>query len=404
MKKTLLLLFVFINFFLVSAFAASTNILIISDIHLDKTSTHVMDISPTGFNNNNDLDETTYCKLLDVLGKKYASGTKPAAIFVLGDLVGHDEPMDKVMMNEKEVFTQINQLSQRIGNVPVFYVFGNNDSLTANYGPFQNKDTKQSVYDVAKSTGWADGFLSTGTQCGGNSFPCLLTEDKDNGYYSAYLQPKLKLIALNSVMFSAKRSGVTEQDAQKQLAWFEAQLKDAQSAQDAVVIAMHIPPGFNVFDHSVFWVDSDNTRFLQIVNTYKNIITGILTSHTHMEEMKVVRSKEDNKVAAVVFTAGLSTSHGNSPSAKQIYFGQQNGKWALANFDTLQFSENADKSLAVNKLYDFAGYYCTVKSANIRDCLDNFNVDKMRKYYTVYNPNFMGSIKSPDDIYLQVTQ
>jgi predicted phosphodiesterase len=411
MRKMFLIFIIVLNFLTV-AHAISikkehNNILVISDIHLNKFSTHTMEISPAGFNKDNDLDLKTYTKLINSLGDSILADNdvaKPSAILVLGDIVGHNQTPEQVQANEKEVFTQVNQLSKRIGNVPLLYVFGNNDSLIANYGPFQTKDTQQSVYQVAQSTGWVDGFLSTGTQCGKKTkFPCILTEDKINGYYAVFVQPKLRMIALNSVMFSPRRTqGVAEEDAIKQLKWFEAQIKEAATHQDSVLIAMHIPAGHNVFDHSVFWEESDEIKFLQIINDYQKNIIGIVTSHTHMEEMKVIKDSAKKNIAPILFVPGLSTSHGNMPAAKTFYYAKGKLKnWVLTNTDTLQFSEH-DGQIVLNKLYDYREFYCTGKSKDIINCLNNFNVEKMKKYFSVGNKNFEGDIKSPEDIYITI--
>ena len=71
--------------------AASNALLIISDIHLDLTKQDTMEISPSGFNHNNDLDLNSFFVITNRLKKAIESGEykKPKAIIVLGDNIHH---------------------------------------------------------------------------------------------------------------------------------------------------------------------------------------------------------------------------------------------------------------------------------------------------------------------------
>jgi sphingomyelin phosphodiesterase acid-like 3 len=407
--RYLFLFFILMQFPIITSASQKNNFLVIADIHLNQASSHVMEISPSKNNNENDLDQLTFEKLITDVNKNIKNGLvpKPNVIIMLGDILGHVRSSDNILKNESAVF---NVLKTNFPSTPIFYTFGNNDSLVADYGPFKNADSPdeyKSPYDVAKLTaGWSNGFLSTGTLCENtkNIFPCIITEDTTNGYYSAYLKSSLRLLSLNSVLFSPRRTLVSEEDAMKQLQWFEEQLKLASQNQESVLITMHIPPGNNVYDHSHFWLPEEQTVFLKIVKKYQHTIIGLLGAHTHAEELKIIRDVSNKKMNGVYFVAGLSTSHGNQPSVKTFYFSRHRGQWLLSNYETFQFSiENSN--VLLSKLYDYKNYYCEPQEKkSLFRCLNKLTADKMKKYFSVGNQNYSGTMNSPEDINLLVQE
>lgn len=384
----------------------NNNFLVISDIHLDIASTHTMEISPTKSSGENDLDLGTFKKLITELHENVASGriTKPNFIIILGDLVGHmRSSIDNVIASESVIF---NELKINFPDTPIFYTFGNNDSLAMNYGQFKNEEEQgshKSPYDIATLTAtWQGGFLSTGVLCeqSKQTFPCIITEDINNGYYSAYLKPKLRMVTLNSVLFSPRRK-TSQEDARQELQWLEAQLKTAAEHQENVLITMHIPPGNNVYDHEGFWLPDNQAVFLNHIKTYQKTIIGLLAGHTHTEEIKIIKDAAQNNIAGVFLNAGLSTSHGNEPSVKTFYFANQNSQWRLANYETFHFTEN-NNMLVFNKLYDYQSYYCHLPTNNILTCLNEITASKMKYYFTAENKNYDGYMNSPEDIVIQL--
>lgn len=388
-----------------SSLKIENNFLVISDIHLDTSSKHIMEICPSKNTEKNDLDQSTFEKLISTISDHIKNGTiaKPRFIILLGDVVGHIRVHSKSAIESESVV--FNTLKKRFPDIPIFYTFGNNDSLKVNYGPFRDQAQSTSLkspYDVAKIKGsWNNGFLSTGTMCVNKKgdFPCILTEDNINGFYSAYLKPKFRLISLNTILFSPKRTYLTKQDAMTQLQWLSHQLKSAEEQRESVLIAMHIPPGNNVYDHSSFWLQEEQTVFLKLIKRYQNNITGILSSHTHAEELKIIKDELNKNIAGVYFTAALSTSHGNAPSLKTFYFSKNdNGQWLLSNYETFHFVMN-HSNIIFSKLYDYTHYYCDhLDNNNMLNCLGNITPEKMKKYFSAGNPHYDGIMRAPDDI------
>lgn len=400
------LFFIFLLWFFLSsaAFATAENsFLVISDIHLDSATTHKMDISPHQGSVTNDLDQATFTLLLAEIAENIKTGVvaPPKFIILLGDIVGHSRlTADSALRSEKNVFSA---LKENFPTTPIFYIFGNNDSLKRNYGPFQdstNLNLEKSPYDVAmQQSGWADGFLSTGIQCEDkeNATPCLITTNTTDGYYAAYLATKLRIIALNSVLFSPKRTGVSAEASLQQLHWLAEQLKTAQNNQESVLITMHVPPGKNVYDGGEFWLPQEQAIFLTLIKTHQANIIGLLASHTHLEELKTIQDVTQQNIAGVYLVAAFSTAHGNEPSVKTFYFAKNNAQWFLSNYETFHFSAN-NLNLVFSKLYDYKSYYCAAEQTALLGCLENVTAQKMQKYFSAGNPNYVGLMHVPTAI------
>ena len=400
--KLLLILFCF---FSINSYAASTkNFLVMADIHLDLSKTDPMVINPVFPNNNNDLDYTTFASLMRTINENLASGkiSKPDFILILGDIVGHDRTNNRVIDAEATVFKT---LKNYFPDIPIFYTFGNNDSLLVNYGSFRDENQssgKQSPYQIAETLAeWQNGFLSTGRWCHPPSdLPCLITEEPNDGYYSAYLAPQFKLISLNTVLFSPHRVGTKRKaEAEKQLEWLKSQLEIAKKQNESVLISMHIPPGNNIFDHSAFWLPEEQVAYLNLIKAYQGIIIGQLAAHTHMEELKVLKVDNQKNSTGIYFTAGLSTSHGNNPSIKTFYYSKTDKRWELKDYTTFHFSKE-DDILIFEKLYQYQDYYCNNLKTRTASCLNNVTAEKIQRYFSAGNENFPGIIDSPDDVFI----
>ncbi len=391
---------------------SSHSFLVISDIHLDVSSKHTMDFSPKTATILNDLDVPTYQKLLDTIHTSIATGDipKPEFMIVLGDLVGHRRHSSQsVVETERIVFSA---LRDTFPDIPVLYSFGNNDSLATDYGPFQTDDTSLSVrspLDVMKTV-WPHGhYLSSGAICNRDlqTYPCLLARKVSGGYYSAYLKPNLRLISLNSVMFSKHQTGYTREAVSAQLTWFEQQLQAAEKHNESVIVLTHIPPGDNVYrpyfwSNTNFWSDKANAQFIKSVITHHLNITGILAAHTHKDEIKVIENNSHIILAGVYMNAALSTSHGNAPSIRSYTFKQTkyDTRWDLSDYQTYYFTKNTDASLNTHVLYQFQAIYCNTLVKRMGTCLDNVTMDQVKSRMQAGNPHFYEKISAPENLHI----
>ncbi|WED44247.1 metallophosphoesterase [Legionella cardiaca] len=413
-KNTAFLFFLFIFLLCPIAVTAQysdkeSNFLVISDIHLDQASTHVMDISPLKADRNNDLDYPSFEKLILDVENNIKNGVvaQPKFILILGDIAGHMRYSQQSASENEAIVFRV--LKDTFPDIPIFYTFGNNDSPKTNYGPFTDSSRGEynSPYEIAKyAGGWSDGFLSVGTMCAvskAEHYPCIITENTISGYYSAYIESHLQLISINSVLFSPSRK-TTKQEAAEQLQWLDKQLERAKNNHEKALIIMHIPPGNNIQDHSGFWLGEEQTAFLKTVNQYQQTVIGLLASHTHAEELKIIKDRSQNNIAGVYLVAGLSTSHGNEPSVKTFYLSQENEQWQLSNYEAFHFSAEGS-NLIFSKLYDYNSYYCNGEVNKLLQCLNNVTPERMDKYLAAGNRNYTGGvIRSPKDIILAAAE
>ena len=386
--------------------AKEHNFLVIADIHLDLQLTKPMDFTPSkqglGRSGINDLDLPTFTAMLATISKNIKEGLIPTPrfILILGDIGGHR------LLNTTETSGIVFHLLQKnFKDIPIFYTFGNNDSLSVADGPFKaaNHAKLNTPYEIAMQLGqWKDGFLSTGRHCDKTLiYPCIIEENPTHGYYSAQLEPHLRMINLNSILLSPQRHLVQPEDASAQLQWFANQLDQAHTLGESVLIATHISPAYNIYDHGLLWIADDYNYFLQLMKKYQSNIISIHVAHTHQEELKVLKDKHGKNIVGMYFTAGLSTCYGNSPSIKSFYFKQLNQKWVLTNYKTYRFSRINDQ-MTLSPLYDFNDYYCLNHEQSMLQCLNNVTIEKMKKYFTVDNENFSGVIKFPEDMIINI--
>lgn len=424
-KKSLILTcFLFSLWLLPSANAANPlptndtgNFLLIPDIHLNSTTTRKMVLNPTAPDDNNSLDSATFQDELDKITAaiKGQSIATPEFIIFLGDMVRHKRngPTDAVT-DLKAVFTALNSFAtQFTPAIPVFFVFGNHDSLSDVWGEFYSPQAYQgyhSPYEIALDNNWKDGFLNTGKICdlkNGFTEPCINSENTQFGYYTAYLRANLKMIALNTVMFTPERIGTTEQEAMDELTWLENELRIAAAQHESVLITTHVPFGSNLDSKAANWVTTDQNRFLQILNTYKNTIIGMLAAHTHMEEAKIVQEALTKKdVAVLTYGASLCTLSGNAPAFKTVYFGSKHNHWALTDYDTFNFTSpefnNYFAKPKLSKLYTFSNYYCGGSGKTILQCAHDITAKKLEHYYTAGNPNYSQKIAEPRNLIVTI--
>lgn len=146
---------------------------------------------------------------------------------------------------------------------------------------------------------------------------------------------------------------------------------------------MHVTP--------LEWLDQYYYRFISILNMYPSIIMGVLTAHTHLENVQIISLSGGRFIIPLIYTAGLSTSHGNAPSFKHHTFGKiQNGSWVMKDYTTYSFQQpNIDDEIKLISYYDFDQTYCPNTDTNITQCLTENLVSRTR-----FTDAFMNGVDS----------
>ena len=391
---------------------SQTTFLVLTDIHLNPRSSHSMEFAPKTGKVSNDLDVATFDHLMDVIRLNIQSGdlAEPEFVILLGDLVGHIRySQENVMNSERMVFKKI---KETFPDTPVFYNFGNNDSFMSDYGLFLSPINKTQFVSPLHILGeiWPNGnFLSTGAACKNHkTYPCILEGKTASGYYAAYLKPKLRLLAINSIMFSTKQRGFSDRMVSEQLSWIERQLNEAQELNETTLITMHIPPGYNTYQSSLwsgtaFWSSEAEERFYASIMTHYPEIIGILAGHTHKDDIKLFMHNTGTiALSGVYINPALSTSHGNAPALRSYVLQQTNDRvhWDLKDYQTYYFMRDDNGDSRLQSLYRFQDKYCTKQTNRMNDCLTEITIQKIKETMTAGNPYFQEKLSVPENIYI----
>ncbi|QJB69940.1 metallophosphoesterase [Parasphingorhabdus halotolerans] len=271
-------------------------------------------------------------------------------IIYTGDLSAHNESDSNRKSEFGQVLDGLENISSKTGK-PLLYLPGNNDSDDDDYCAF-TFNSEDPFDSAANPNNWP--------VAGGNAN--IISRDAANGYYSVYPlgkpaagtgAPALRVIALNTVIFNKHYVGPRfgcnqsnyrtrqQSDSDNQLEWLSAQLADAASKKEKVILAMHIPPGYDGLGGSDNWHYSLNYLatgknplrqykgqwiqdvFLQIVAHHQSEIVGMVTGHTHLNGIQRMHdcSAQQAFTELGVSASSIVTDHGSNPALKIFSYG-----------------------------------------------------------------------------------
>lgn len=324
MQQGRLLALIFLFFLAAHCFAL--RILVVSDLHyapsLEKT-------RYAELGRPSDSGRDLYHSLQRELRKHH-----PDAVVLLGDLPGH-QSLDQLRVDR----LILKKLPTLFPHTPFFYLPGNEDSPLGDYHSFSAIDP-------------VDGGLFSPSLYFKPLKNLLINDGSYQhhpfyfGYYSAYLttRQEIRLIALNTVIMQNPRDGKryvaddgVSQDkaAGLEFAWLQQQLEQAKQRRQSVILAMHIPAGFDVFRGHPFWSPRYKKRFMRLLHRYRQQVLVVLTAHTHMNELRLYKhGKQLDAVAVGV--PGVTPLHRNDPGFDELVFAKR-GQWYLDAKQSLSY-------------------------------------------------------------------
>jgi hypothetical protein len=275
------------------------------------------------------------------------AAVKPRFILVAGDNLGHHLQQDffsfapnssqqdyQHFVTKLYAFMTV-QLRQAFPAALIIPVMGNNDSFNGDY--YSNPHGQ--FYSMLTQPGqWLS--LLRGQQ----NKASFARQFPAGGYY--VVRPlhdaKLRIVVLNSVLFSAQAKGPSTASvavaARQELAWLQQQLRAAKKHHAKVWLAMHIPFGMDAYGSAQaqkavpFWFANAshnyNQQFLRLVQQYKNTIRLIITAHTHNDALRLAGNTVDT------FVPSISAIHGNNPAFKLYRYQTKNQAYQLLNYRT----------------------------------------------------------------------
>jgi predicted MPP superfamily phosphohydrolase len=319
-------------------------------------------------------DETNYPLLVSTLQNMARTADKPDFIIFTGDFLAHQfdtrlksgtKPDEDYSSFVKKTISFLALVfSKYLPGQRVYFCLGNNDCDTGDYqivpgGSFLKDTAPIFAANFIKDADNQKSFNQT--------YP-------SGGYYAVtpLNSPNTSVISLNTSYFSVKYAVKTDEDpGNKELDWFENQLKDAKKHGKKVWLLMHIPPGANVFstvskkEYVPMWQTHYNDRFIQLLKDNAAVITGSFAGHTHMDDFRVlVQAPEPTKekqaqlqpqaLSFIRICPAISPQFGNNPGYQQFSYDRRS--FSLIDFDTYWLNlEVADPLTAIwQKEYRFS--------------------------------------------------
>ncbi|WP_419420670.1 metallophosphoesterase [Legionella sp. D16C41] len=339
--------------------SAAPSFLTISDIHYGTTNK-----IGNGYDTGDVLWNTTLPKFTDL-------HKKADFILLLGDLPTHSLMMSdaKKALLETKIFHDLYLADTE--HKPIFYIPGNNDSLTGNYQPFakEGKSPLTYAYDWQGACAYCDKLIIDKTAM------------ESDGYYTTYVLPDNKdilLIVLNTTQFAKLPFWMSpylnqEIDADRQLKWLAAQLKNHKAKQ--LLIAMHEEPGLD-YRNQMVWQQKPQNEFIALLNTYQQNYQQIslLTSHSHYDELRKITLKNDKHIYAYS-APSISRRHYNNPAMKIF---QLNDNLVMQDFTTYYTTDETQwKDSHYQAIKSQSNIFSTCQGLTLPACLNSLTTNQV---------------------------
>lgn len=307
-----------------------------------------------------------------VAARQAADQEQARFVIILGDFLGHDfgtyykkYASDKTSAGKHAFIEKTMQfISLEINNtfhgMDIYPVVGNNDSYTGDYSSIVNGEF---FHNTAED--WSDFIKSSKNRA------AFLQQFPKAGYYSVTLsqQPNLRFIFMNTVLFSSKARGKgVDAAAQQQLAWLEDELNAAHQNKQKVYIAMHIPPGIDVYTTLKtrlltlvqFWKPEYVERYEGLLRQHADDVYAVFSGHLHSDWFQVLTFSDSEAEIPVTGTPSISPLFGNNPGFKIYSYSPT----TLRLMDFVTYYYPIDRSASWGMEYDFNRIF----QPNCQDC------------------------------------
>ncbi|XP_067657019.1 acid sphingomyelinase-like phosphodiesterase 3b [Haliotis asinina] len=112
---------------------------------------------------------------------------------------------------------------------------------------------------------------------------------RKGAYYTVKTPQGLRIIGLNTNLYYTSdklTAGMT--DPASQFDWLEGVLKNAKADGEKVLLSAHIPPGVHVPGNVQWLAKNFNTRLIDILKQYTDVIAAMLFGHDHADGFKLL--------------------------------------------------------------------------------------------------------------------
>lgn len=284
------------------------------DLPADQWGNFLIQLAPQPNGLGQDSNYALMTSALDAAQKRLP---EPAFVLYPGDFLAHDwqATYDKLapqtIAENPEAFRQFTnkalmvisaEFEKRFPRTPILATLGNDDSYCGDYWIQPGGSFLKAFAET-----WRPRLGDPATQASfDETFPRL-------GAYRADLPgfAQDRLLVLNSVLWSGSYccayhapgnqnccecSNPGTQPGRELMAWFKQELAQAKLDGKRIWLLMHVPPGLDSYVEekssgkskaAEMWTDEFITRYLALIDEYRDILHVSFTGHTHMDDYRI---------------------------------------------------------------------------------------------------------------------
>lgn len=224
---------------------------------------------------------------------------RPDVALLTGDQIDAACPRGEWLRRRREFFSRFGPVLRSLATSrPLIVCLGNNDL-------YPNYDTSPESLE--------QGLLPYRQALGPN---CYL-DDLGHGVYPRTIAGST-WITLNSMVFSPanKYQGRAEQ-ARRTLEWLQETLRSLPSGRP-VVLACHIPPTYDLWDHKPAWVPQDLVRLQGLLEGHRGPV-AVVAGHFHRNEIHA-DSLPGGGAIPILVGGSLSEKYDNQPNWRTYHW------------------------------------------------------------------------------------
>lgn len=290
---------------------------------------------------------------------------KPEFVLYPGDFLAHDwqanydklagetiaqNPQAYRDFTNKALAVVAQEFKKRFPDTPVLATLGNDDSYCGDYWIQPGGSFLKSFGQI-----WQPLLHGTVDQ---DSFR---QEFSELGAYRAELPglPADRLLVLNSVLWSGSYCCAYHAPGKQNccdctdpgtapgralMGWLKEELAEARTEKKRVWLLMHVPPGLDSYVEekdsgkskaAELWTDEFTTRYLSIIDEYRDVLHVSFTGHTHMDDFRIDRI-DGQPILLHKIAPAVSPIFGNNPAFQVFQIDDQSAvvsNWQVEYLD-----------------------------------------------------------------------
>lgn len=233
-------------------------------------------------------------------------------------------------------------------------------------------------------------------------------EQRSEKYRIVFLNTNLWLnVADNRMLHRTGTSTVDNtQDPFGQWSWFQSVLETARRKKETVYIVGHTPPGVDGRESGAAALNErHNTRYLQLVRLYSDIIRGQFFGHWHSDTFRVVYSDTGLPVSWIMMAPSITPSTPGGPNnpGLRLYKFETNTGQVL---DYTQYYLNLPEANSIGKAnwlveYSLLDYYelQEITAITLHDLADRFTQSNDYAFVRYYAANTVSLPREVEQIW-----